>query len=401
MYKMYVIDEKKVPKNPMFRLYAMLFFLCLTIYVFSVADTPYKIKKPRALYINGSQAELIYDIRVDDKSNDKIAYISLSDVKRLFDQNIFFVETKKQVITTYDNKIGMMNLDDTIVEINGKKEDLKTNLKVIKTEVFLPLNILKQIYNFNLFVSTEDVAIFTEDVDQKLVILNKNAKLKANSYLVSGTITQISKNKKYHYLEETDNHVKIMTDDVEIGYIKKDEVEGIITTKEAKRQKKAKEKIHFITNFNTFKSNFDKVVKSNDAKNACIMDLARINNETGKIQKLYAFDNNGFKAYFGKLKDEKLMPIGKIKLAKKNLEFEKKLLTYEGRKKEIDEILEIINSYELKGIYFEISEISDIAAFNKFIIELKPRLRYKNVILVINKEIPYLEIINIEEDYVI
>ena len=193
-----------------------------------------------------------------------------------------------------------------------------------------------------------------------------------------------------------------MTDDVKIGYVDKEKVEGIITVRQDKKEETKKE-LNFITNYSNFKMNYSEVKKNRDKENAVLIDLFKINSE-GFIEELYAVDNNNFSVYMKKIKDEKMLPIAILtgkKLNSDNSKFKERILTYKGRLEIINKIIEEVKKYDLSGIHLEIDSLTDKAALTKFINELKARLNEKGAILTTSKD--NINILNIEKevDYIV
>lgn len=407
LYKMYIQDTS-ASQNPLGRLYAVVFFICVAIYIFTVTNTPYTIQRPKILYLNGKEVKLEHDLRVEEieKANasekDKVVYMSVKDLKNLFDGDVQINEEKKEIIIVTENKVVKLDFDSSKVEINGVEEEANNKIEKYRNEWFLPLNISSKIYGFEYLFSDGDVALFSENAKKEVVTLNEPTKLKANTSLISGTITQVYPNRKYIFISESNNKVKIMTDDVKIGYVDKEKVEGIITVRQDKKEETKKE-LNFITNYSNFKMNYSEVKKNRDKENAVLIDLFKINSE-GFIEELYAVDNNNFSVYMKKIKDEKMLPIAILtgkKLNSDNSKFKERILTYKGRLEIINKIIEEVKKYDLSGIHLEIDSLTDKAALTKFINELKARLNEKGAILTTSKD--NINILNIEKevDYIV
>ena len=377
LYKMYIQDTS-ASQNPLGRLYAVVFFICVAIYIFTVTNTPYTIQRPKILYLNGKEVKLEHDLRVEEiekvnaSEKDKVVYMSVKDLKNLFDGDVQINEEKKEIIIVTENKVVKLDFDSSKVEINGVEEEANNKIEKYRNEWFLPLNISSKIYGFEYLFNDGDVALFSENAKKEVVTLKEPTKLKANTSLISGTITQVYPNRKYIFISESNNKVKIMTDDVKIGYVDKEKVEGIITVRQDKKEETKKE-LNFITNYSNFKMNYSEVKKNRDKENAVLIDLFKINSE-GFIEELYAVDNSKFK---------------------------ERILTYKGRLEIINKIIEEVKKYDLSGIHLEIDSLTDKAALTKFINELKARLNEKGAILTTSKD--NINILNIEKevDYIV
>ena len=63
-------------------------------------------------------------------NKDKVLYLSLEDISKLFDKNIYYEENSKKIITTYGTKVAAIGIEDNTLEVNSAKLNLSVrNIK--------------------------------------------------------------------------------------------------------------------------------------------------------------------------------------------------------------------------------------------------------------------------------
>ena len=218
------IKNKKKAKSRIF-----LLFIILIILFFIIGN--YKSKN------NNNLSQIILLINNEDYSTKLInpiyittqntVYMSIEDIKNIYDENILLDTDNNQIITTYKTKIAVINIENNTVRINGTQ--IEDSLKVIcnSEKYYIPISNLTSVFNIeiNLFQNNKIVAIDSLDEELLKGTITKKTSLKQEQKLFSKTIYKIKKNETVVIIEKYDNGwSKIRTEEGIIGYIKQKKI---------------------------------------------------------------------------------------------------------------------------------------------------------------------------------
>ena len=90
---------------------------------------------------------LIHDIYVNEN---KTVYISMEDVKNLFDPTIYYDEKYNQIITTSDTKVANLIIDEKQMIINNSNVRMLDAIIRINNEIYLPISDMSIVYNIKI-----------------------------------------------------------------------------------------------------------------------------------------------------------------------------------------------------------------------------------------------------------
>ena len=258
-------------------------------------------------------------------STNNTVYVSIDDIKKIYDENILLDEEKKEIITTYKTKIAVINIEDNTIRINGTQAGKITGIINESENYYLPISDLKNVYNFeiNVFEKNKIIAIYS--LDEKMVkgYSAKKISLKEEQKFFSKTIAKIKKDDEIVIIEKYNNGwAKIRTSEGITGYIKQ---------KNIKDEKEIRQKLE-LTNLN-------------------------MNNEKKKI-----------------------IDASKIKDSQIN--------NYEEREKYIEELMLEMIQKEYNVLTIDFNNVKEYNNnLERLIIESKPRLlEYGKILEVINKQ---------------
>ena len=371
-------EKKKMPKKPMQRIYVMLFFVCIVLFVIIVSNNVQTEKHKNIFYYNGEKVKLSDEIEKDKKTENQngeyIYFMTMADIKNIFDNNLIYEETKGQIITTNDTHVGMITIDNNIMNLNGSEITLPKAPYKKKGKIYIPIDAIKDIYELDVKTFENKVSLFSKSKKYEIFKLKSEEKLKSIPSLIGGDITKVSNSENLIYLGKQSGFVKGMTDKIEVGYIEENKIETKTVIREDYKEEEKKE-VNIITNYNDYKMNFENVKKDNNKQNIALVSNFIIK-ENGNIQTKYEKDNKSFSAYFAKLVEENIIPYGHFVLEeKKESEIISDLVTFEKRNTLITNILKRLSKYNMKGLVLEVKDVQDTRAFTRFITELKPRLK--------------------------
>ena len=78
--------------------------------------------KELTILLNNEFIELSKDVIIDENNN---IFFSKDDIQQIFDSTIYYNEAEKELITTYNNHVALLKVDEKNAEINDEKVELK------------------------------------------------------------------------------------------------------------------------------------------------------------------------------------------------------------------------------------------------------------------------------------
>ena len=82
-------EKKKMPKKPMERIYVMLFFVCMVLFVIIISNNMQTEKYKNIFYYNGEKVKLTNEIEREKKNetqkDEYVYFITMTDIKNIFD----------------------------------------------------------------------------------------------------------------------------------------------------------------------------------------------------------------------------------------------------------------------------------------------------------------------------
>lgn len=164
--------------------------------------------------------ELNNNIFIDENN---IVYLSLEDVKELFDNSIIFNKEENQILTTSRTKVATMELNEKYIMVNNTLIDTLGSLRVKNEIVYLPISEMGLVYNIEVHYIPETDIVTIDKLDKQLIkgtIANRtNVKYKMRGF--SQTLAEVTEGEQISYYEEDyKGWTKIRTDSGIVGYIK-------------------------------------------------------------------------------------------------------------------------------------------------------------------------------------
>lgn len=304
--------------------------------------------------------KLIQNIYIDESSN---IYLSKEDIANFFDKNIYYDEKTNTVITTSNTKTASIVLDDNKMIVNGVEQIL--NAKVFKNNetIYIPISELSLVYNIDTnYIKETDIVIIE----------------KLNSGLIKADV-------------EEDSIIKFKPRGIskKVGKVEKgEEVSCYYTTSKGWRLIRTKNGILGYVKANTLnneyivRQDFDDEIKTAEIttslKNGSTLTLYNNNKEATKIM-IQTLFNFGIDGTIGITQEVASNNDYKIWATVSNKGLEKQTGTlisdYVKRTELINTIVNFISKYKVAGINIDFNKVENNEDFNRFIIELTPRLR--------------------------
>lgn len=198
--------KKKVNKKKFISRF-MLLILIIVIIIFAINFFS-KGKKPKydtSVIVNNEDiTENLSDEPYINK--DKVLYLSVKDVGKIFDEGIYYEEETRKIITCYGTKVAAISVDDNIVELNSANIVLSSGVLDYKTNIYLPISELNNIYNIEASV-TENSAIISSLYEEFTTIkLTKKTSLKKKPSGFSNTIEKMEEGTELIFIKDTEKN---------------------------------------------------------------------------------------------------------------------------------------------------------------------------------------------------
>ena len=222
MKKKKKINKKKFIK----RIIQLVLFIAIIILIIKIL-TPKneeKIKTSKLIVNNVDITKTLESDMYIDGEND--IYLSTNDIKNIFDKELYYEESSNKIISTCRAKVGAIDLNSNILEINSASIVLSKGLLTYESKQYIPLSELTSLYNIEISVK-DNVAIinslYNEFTTAKLV---KNVSLKENTSIFSNTVEKIKKDDTVIFIENAEKNgwIKVLTYNGNFGYIKENAI---------------------------------------------------------------------------------------------------------------------------------------------------------------------------------
>ena len=378
-----------------FNIIKVILFLIVLIIVFKIApnyeinDTYAKDKINVIINNNNVTKKLKYDLYINEKN---VIYMSMQDVKNYFDKYIIFDEDNNQIITTYGEKVGVLPLNEKIIEINSSTTNVLSGAIKENDIYYLPINSMSNVYNLDINYIKEKQILVLDSLDKELIKadVSKKCNVKYKDTAFSKTVDKLEKGDKIICIGKSeDNWTKIRTKNGIIGYIKTNIIHNEIYVRENLTKTERTEKINLVWDYyseyasapdrngtqiqgvNVVSPAFFSLVSEGNGQintNIGTAGLAYIEWAKNNNYEVWPmFSNNSYKETTSKI-----------------------LNSYELRTKVINNIVNLAVKYELDGINldFENMNTSDKDVFSRFVIELKPKLQEAGIKLSVDVTAP-------------
>lgn len=320
--------------------------------------------------------------------NNGVVYVSIDDMRRYFDSNIYYDKENNQLITTSDTKVAVISLEEKNMKLNGALVKLLGNVVRKEGILYIPISELEKVYNIEV-ENINNSVITVESLDRELIKADAKKKIsvKYNTKFISKTVDKIAEGEKVVIISESNGYTKVRTKNGKIGYVKTDDLTNIIKVREKLEIKPQIEgKINLVWDYYSeyvpapnrngttipginvvspafFSLKNQDTVKINDNASESYVSWAKANG-----YKVWAiFSNNSMKAVTSEILND-----------------------YSKREEMIEKIVDLAVKYKLDGINvdFEYMNMSDKDIFSRFIIELAPRLREYGIVTTVDVTAP-------------
>ncbi len=343
----------------------IVFILIIIISTVLENSNKHKVPEKVSLLLNNQLTELKKDMYVD---NDEI-YMSKEDIVNLFDDTLYYNEAEKELITTYNTHIALLKVNEAFMVLNDSNVELKGCLTEKENTVYLPLSDMGIIYDVDVEYSSEYNRVILDSTkeEKKRSITLKKANVYEKASTFSKKIEKLNMSEYVMILGTEKNFKKVRTENGNIGYIK----EKKISDAEMIREKMIEKKTEFNYLSNISEKNYNSAELSNDKQNIISPTYFTLDKEQKIIDKTNSKTDSFNK--FTSWTNENNVQVWPIVTNLANVS--ENLLTYTQRNTVINNIYQYLMQYQFQGVFIKFEKIDDWNSFNRFLIELKPKLK--------------------------
>lgn len=357
-----------------FRLkYSIALTIILVFAIFVFIKLPPKSKEVTSLVIFGDNIQTSFKPFIENGG----IYISSDTIGKTIDEHLFFDNLASKVIVTTKSDVAKLKVGEKKVNLNLEDKDIQNEVKMVDDKVYVPINILKDLYDIDVNYNEElDEIVIDRKSNAEGNILNNKVYVYSDIKTNSEILDELSKDEKVIVYADNLKHnrwLKIKTSDNKVGYIFKDassvkEVE-IPNVEETKNEK--------VVMFWQYGNSLNTLENSKiNAVNVVSPTLYELKNSKGDIT------SKSTTAYIEKAKSlgYKVWPVitNGIDSVSYSVEDTSLLMHSESsRENLIKNILDILKNDNLDGINvdFENMKVDDRDLYTQFIRELAPLVR--------------------------
>ena len=173
---------------------------------------------------NEVKVELAHDVYIDD--ND-VVYLSEEDMKEYFDRDLYYEKDDsnlRRYISISDNKVLEITEDKNHMYVNGVFTKIKGKVLDKDGVFYFPISELTEIYNVEVDYLKEKNRLNIDKLSEEKTtgVVNRNTDLKYKMTNISKNIEKLEQGEVVTIVEDMDSKwVRVKTDDYAVGYVKK------------------------------------------------------------------------------------------------------------------------------------------------------------------------------------
>lgn len=386
--------EKKQSNKTFRKLLIVAIFLIAVIYILKYAYN-YEINDVTDrtnLIINNSN--ITTSLKKNVVIQDGVVYLSKEDVFNFFDKHIYYDEKYNQIITGSDSRIGAIVIGENKMTNNGSTVSIKGTILEKDDTYYIPFSDLDDIYHVKTTYIEETDTVVIDSLNRKLVIADssKENSIKQERTIISRTIAKLKKGENVTVVNDSSKNgwIKVRTDNGKLGYVKENSITNHTTIRENMNNQTPtiEGNISMIWEyFSEYGSAPHRIEKLEGVNvvSPTFFTLKRLGKgeiyenvgNSGKEYIQWAHDN-GYEVWPTISNNTYIDTTSEI------------MNDYKLRQDLINDIVSLIMRYNLDGINIDFENMyeKDKQVFNRFIIELAPRLKEIGAVLSVDVTAP-------------
>ena len=283
-------------------------------------------------------------------------------MKSFFDKNIYYNKENNMIITTSNTKVASIIVDNDKITINGVEQTLKAKALEKDETIYIPLSELSLVYNINTKYIADTNKVVIERLNTGLIkaTVAEESVIKFKPRRLSKNVGELKKDEEVScYYTTSKGWRLIRTEDGTLGYVK----------------------ANTLTNQYIVRQDLNDEIKTAEITTS-LKDgstLSLYNKETTvkiKIRTLFNISSNGvIESTEVDLNSENFKIWATISIIGLEKQTNELIMDYSKRTELINTIVSYASKYRVAGINIDFESVNNNEAFNRFIIELTPRLR--------------------------
>ena len=386
--------RKEKQSNKTFRkIFIVAVFLICILFVLKYAYNYVRndITDKTNLIINNSNVttSLKQDVLVENG----VVYIAKEDIANFFDSYIYYDKQYNQIVTGSDTKIAAIVVGEKKMTNNGSTVNIPATVIEKNGTYYIPFSSLNDIYHVKIEYIEETNTVVVDSLNRKFVVADssKNNSIKQERTVISRTVDKVEKGDNLVIVTDSnkDGWIKVRTDRGKLGYVKENTVTNQTRVRENfEKEKQVSENVSMIweyfSEYGSAPSRTGKLQGVN-VVSPTFFTLKRLGKgeiqenvgDSGKAYIAWAHEQ-GYKVWPSLSNNSMIDTTSEI------------MNDYQLRQSLINRIVSLVVKYDLDGINidFEYMYAKDKSLFNRFIIELAPRLKEFGKVLSVDVTAP-------------
>lgn len=323
--------------------------------------------------------------------NDNI-YISKQDLGNFFDKYIYEDKENDNIVTTYNNKIATISLEENKMNVNGSNKNTYAHAENRNGTIYIPITELEDVYGIEIkyIENSKVLTIDSTSKEQKKAIIIKDVAVKSSKKFIAKTVDRVKKGSYVIVVSEDKGYAKIRTENGKVGFVKSNKIANTVVVREEMQESKQIEgKVNLVWDYYSEVATApDRTGVTMDGVNVVSPAFFHLNSKgeltenVGQAGQEYIewAHSNGYKVW----------PMvqnagnGMINVTSDIMN------DYNKRQELINEIVVACVRYKLDGINidFENMKQEDKDMYSRFIIELTPRLKDMGLVVSVDVTAP-------------
>ena len=323
--------------------------------------------------------------------NDNI-YLSKQDLGNFFDKYIYEDTENDNIVTTYNNKIASISLEENKININGSNKSTYAHAENRDGTTYIPITELEDVYGIEIkyIENSKVLTIDSTSKEQKKAIITKDVAVKSSTKFIAKTIDRVKKGSYVIVVSEDNGYAKIRTENGKVGFVKSNKIANtVVVREEIQESKQIDGKVNLVWDYYSEVATApDRTGVTMDGVNIVSPAFFHLNSKgeltenIGQAGQEYIewAHSNGYKVW----------PMvqnagnGMINVTSDIMN------DYNKRQELINEIVVACVKYKLDGINidFENMKQEDKDMYSRFIIELTPRLKDMGLVVSVDVTAP-------------